>query len=318
MLVSGEGTRMYVGSCGRGSPSPRRRAPPAPRRHPPRAGAAQRCPGARSARRGARPGQGKTAGQGSAGPARRSGSGSRAGTGSSGGRAGGAWWRQRRPRLAPPREQRPRRTRRGRELLDPRTAPAAVITKGTLHALFPASCGAGATAGPSLRRTHLCDGARGRGAPRVPLSRPLTEPAESGPDAAKGSDGPEQAHWAPLLAGWERSQHGIAEAQHQLGWKGLLKSLDPTYGLTPPRQLDHGTKFHIQSFLKHLHVFLCDSVILQETHSSSLLYSLPDTFMAAGLEIHCGYVLTKESIIKFKIRFLNTAQPSKFSVFIYI
>lgn len=57
---------MYVGSGGRGSPGPRRRAPPAPRRHPPRAGAAQRRPGARSARRGARPGRG-TAGQSGAG-----------------------------------------------------------------------------------------------------------------------------------------------------------------------------------------------------------------------------------------------------------
>lgn len=39
---------------------------------------------------------------------------------------------------------------------------------------------------------------------------------------------------------------------NQLGWKRPLKTSSPTYDQTPPHQLDHGTKCHIQSSLKHL------------------------------------------------------------------
>lgn len=41
-------------------------------------------------------------------------------------------------------------------------------------------------------------------------------------------------------------------SRNQLGWKRFLRLWSPACGPTPPCQLDHGTKCHIQSFPCHL------------------------------------------------------------------
>lgn len=45
-----------------------------------------------------------------------------------------------------------------------------------------------------------------------------------------------------------REQGDFAESYTCLGWRGLLRSSSLAYDLTPPCQLHHGTKCHIQSF----------------------------------------------------------------------
>lgn len=48
------------------------------------------------------------------------------------------------------------------------------------------------------------------------------------------------------------SESLITESQDQLGWKRPLRSPSPTYALTPPCQLHHGTKCLFQYFPEHL------------------------------------------------------------------
>lgn len=50
------------------------------------------------------------------------------------------------------------------------------------------------------------------------------------------------------------------------GWKSILKPSSPNYNQAPPCQLDHGSKCHIQFFLKHFH-HIPGQPILMPNHS---------------------------------------------------
>lgn len=57
------------------------------------------------------------------------------------------------------------------------------------------------------------------------------------------------SHW---LSTWKHSLLTANFSQNEFVWERRVRSSSPTYDLTPPHQLTHGTECHVQSFLKHV------------------------------------------------------------------